>query len=126
MSNSEIFDTLLLPPEYMRSLRESTAAEVIARQDAAMPTLLGCIKVIESQLARLPAKRHKKRKWMSESYHRRIQKKWTKRFGTVPAAFMFASDYLKLYFAMPFPAIRKNELSAFGGYGAIAVNLASS
>ena len=126
MIDNNPFDTLLLPPEYMRSLRESTASEVIARQNAVLPTLLGSIKVIESAMARMPAKRHKKRRWMSESYHRRIQKKWLKRFGTVPTAFLLASDYFKLDLARPFPPIRKNELAAFGGYGAISVLAASS
>jgi len=37
-----------------------------------------------------PVRRHKKRRNQTEAYHRRIQKKWTKRFGTrhVPAAYM--------------------------------------
>lgn len=28
-----------------------------------------------------PRRSHKKRKWMSAAYHKRIQKKWNKRFG---------------------------------------------
>jgi len=28
-----------------------------------------------------PTKEHNKKKWMSEFYHKRIQKKWNKRFG---------------------------------------------
>jgi len=32
----------------------------------------------------VPTRTHKKRRTQSESYHRRIQKKWTKRFGTKP------------------------------------------
>lgn len=30
----------------------------------------------------VPARKHIKKQWMSESYHKRIQKKWIKRFGT--------------------------------------------
>lgn len=28
-----------------------------------------------------PAKKHVKKSWMSDTYHRRVQKKWLKRFG---------------------------------------------
>lgn len=37
-----------------------------------------------------PVKKHKPRRWMSERYHARIQKKWNKRFGTreVETAYM--------------------------------------
>ncbi|WP_042299011.1 hypothetical protein [Paraburkholderia kururiensis] len=31
-----------------------------------------------------PARVHKRRRWMSDAYHRRVQKKWTKRFGYQP------------------------------------------
>lgn len=39
-----------------------------------------------------PNRKHKRRRWMSESYHRRIQKKWDKRFGThqEPCAFFIS------------------------------------
>lgn len=42
------------------------------------------IEVIEHPLAvmRVPIRKHKRRAWMSDSYHRRVQKKWTKRWGT--------------------------------------------
>lgn len=42
------------------------------------------MKVFESPFAytRVPNREHKKRRGMSEAYHRRIQKKWTKRYGT--------------------------------------------
>lgn len=29
----------------------------------------------------VPRKKHKVKKWMRESYHKRIQKKWNKRYG---------------------------------------------
>lgn len=31
----------------------------------------------------VPVKVHVKKKWMSEHYHQRIQKKWIKRYGVV-------------------------------------------
>lgn len=120
--SKQTLTNIILPSEYMKAFRDSTAAEVAARQEAAMPSILGHIKVFESEYARLPAKRHKKRKWMRESYHRRIQKKWTKRWGTVPAAFAFAADALKVDFTKPFPSIQLKELSSFGGYGALMIN----
>ena len=45
-----------------------------------------------------PVKKHKHRSNQRASYHRRIQKKWTKRFGTkkVPCAFFFNGAALGL------------------------------
>ena len=42
------------------------------------------IKVVESPLAvmQVPNRQHKRKRWMSNAYHARIQKKWRKRFGT--------------------------------------------
>lgn len=62
----------------------------------------GPLQVRESPIAlqAVPVKRHKKRRNQTEAYHRRVQKKWTKRHGTkqVPAAYMI-------------------DNSAIGGYG---------
>lgn len=48
-----------------------------------MNSFLG-MKVIESPFAYITVanRQHKRRGWMSKAYHRRIQKKWLKRFGT--------------------------------------------
>jgi len=121
VSKRRVSDCLVVPPEYMRALRDHTAVEVKARQDDAMPSLLGAMRVFESDFARLPAKRHKKRKWMRESYHRRIQKKWTKRWGMVPAAFAFTADALRVNLTEPFPEIRMRDLASFGGFGSITI-----
>ena len=42
------------------------------------------ISIIEHPLATMtfPNREHRRRRWMSDGYHRRIQKKWNKRFGT--------------------------------------------
>lgn len=42
------------------------------------------------------AKRHRKRRSQSASYHRRVQKKWLKRFGTkqVPCAYVIDNGFL--------------------------------
>ena len=54
--------------------------------------LYGGIRVISSPFAMVaePIKKHTKTRSMSESYHARVQKKWTKRYGTkqVPGAYM--------------------------------------
>lgn len=92
-----IFDTVVIPDKLMRGLDDhvTQTAERITRQIAeAGPTLWG----IQVKLNRLlddmewPVRRHRKRKWMSEAYHRRIQKKWNKRFGTGPVAVLLNSD----------------------------------
>ncbi len=44
----------------------------------------GGMRVVESAIGthqQVPVRRHKKRRNQTEAYHRRIQKKWTKRFG---------------------------------------------
>ena len=52
----------------------------------------GALRVRESQYATKtePTMAHKKRRNQSEAYHRRVQKKWTKRWGTkqVPCAYL--------------------------------------
>ena len=54
--------------------------------------LLSGIKIRTSPYAYTfePVKKHKRRSSQSDAYHRRVQKKWTKRFGTqkVPCAFV--------------------------------------
>lgn len=47
-----------------------------------------------------PIKKHKHRSNQRDSYHRRIQKKWTKRFGTkkVPCAFVVNGSVLGMGF----------------------------
>lgn len=61
----------------------------------------GPLQVRESLLAMqtVPTKRHKKRRNQTEAYHRRVQKKWTKRHGTkqVPAAYMLDNSVIGGY-----------------------------
>lgn len=51
------------------------------------PNVYGGVKMIITTNAvretSAPVKKHKLKKWMSGSYHLRIQKKWVKRFGYV-------------------------------------------
>lgn len=57
--------------------------------------------VRESKLAltTAPAKVHKHRRGQTKAYHARIQKKWTKRFGTkqVPGAYMIDTHAVSLF-----------------------------
>lgn len=67
--------------------------ERVRRQiECAAPHEKGPMQVRESPLAlqAVPVKRHKKRRNQTEAYHRRVQKKWTKRYGTkqVPAVYV--------------------------------------
>lgn len=47
------------------------------------------IQVSELATTPTPVRKHKKRRNQTQAYHRRIQKKWTKRFGTklIPGAY---------------------------------------
>jgi hypothetical protein len=65
------------------------------------PRLLGFglgVSVKESPLATqsTPVKKHKHRRGQSASYHRRVQKKWLKRFGSkhVPCMYMINDAWL--------------------------------
>lgn len=59
--------------------------------------------ILENPLAtnQVPARAHKRRRNQTEAYHRRVQKKWLKRFGTksVPGAYLMDAR-----FAMPWAA----------------------
>lgn len=74
----------------------------VAKVQAAMGTEpkpdFGPMAVRPSPLAMRPepVKKHKHRHAQTETYHKRIQKKWTKRYGTkqVPCAYMIDNTYL--------------------------------
>lgn len=82
----------------------STAAEILAkigeaqkqigRMQADLHGALSGMRIFSSpylpNTITEPIKKHKRRRWMSERYCKRIQKKWTKRFGTreVQVAYM--------------------------------------
>lgn len=117
--------TLLLAPESpsldlileaIRRVEEQTFKALVIpfdmiREPSPLPTALrigGDALIAEAKLRGLhihvsnlldglkfPVRVHRKRKWMSESYHRRIQKKWNKRFGMGPAAFFMQNGVLK-------------------------------
>lgn len=84
----QIYTSMVVPVGMTQEIRNSTANEINFKASHSRDPLVYGMKVFESSFAKLPAKRHKKRRWMAESYHRRIQKKWNKRWGYVPAAFM--------------------------------------
>lgn len=86
------FNAVVMPPAWAKTMP--------AAKDPAS-SLFGAIRVHESMEAKMPARVHKRRSG-SEAYHRRIQKKWNKRFGYVPAAFLF-NDHVLLEYLRPFP-----------------------
>lgn len=61
-------------------------------------SLVGGIPVIVSIGAteKVQARTHTRKRWMKDSYHRRIQKKWLKRFGYFdkPAAFQTPTGFI--------------------------------
>lgn len=88
-----LFDMALIPPQgngsplYLAIDPASKDAEATAFGQVTKYGL-GAIKIFESPHAKRPARIHKKRRWMSERYHQRIQKKWNKRFGFEPCAYL--------------------------------------
>lgn len=73
-------------------LRESIEKATRELKQAAPLFAGGSVRVHESPYATRaePEQKHKKRRNQSEAYHHRVQKKWTKRWGTkqVPCAYM--------------------------------------
>ena len=59
------------------------------------------MRVIATPLAlektKQPVREHKRRRWMSDHYHERIQKKWTRRFGTVMKPCMYVMQQPALF-----------------------------
>lgn len=95
-----------------------TAAEIIAKIESAMRQLQPAQNALHRALvdgaagyvlehdfppAQVPNRRHKKRRNQTEAYHRRVQKKWAKRWGTHPEqrAYMVDMNAMSL-----FPAAR--------------------
>ena len=83
--------TTLTASGLLKQMQRVTAS--IARDGMAGPLV-----VRESPMAlqTVPTKRHKKRRNQTEAYHRRVQKKWTKRHGTkqVPAAYVIDNSVI--------------------------------
>lgn len=97
--------------------QSGTATEILARMKAAMRELeadhavrrafaqaldigSGCY-VIEHNLPPMvvPNRKHKKRRSQTEAYHQRVQKKWTKRWGThlEQSVYFVDMDYMRLF-----------------------------
>lgn len=81
--------------------------------------LFAGIRVVESPLCEftVPVRKHKKRRWMTDRYHARIQKKWTKRFGMKKehVAFMVNPRAAGL-FGQPFIAIDSRYIVAIRNF----------
>jgi hypothetical protein len=91
-----VYDAFVLPPNVLHAPEPSTADLILRHHAEALPKLFGMQVMVSKALEgmRWPVRVHRKRRWMSESYHRRIQKKWNKRFGTAPAAVLMNRDAL--------------------------------
>jgi hypothetical protein len=95
--NAKVFDVLALPPSVLQEVERPSAERILREQAAALPGLFGIQVRVSKALEGLqwPARWHKKRRNQSEAYHRRVQKKWNKRFGTGPAALLINSGLLR-------------------------------
>jgi hypothetical protein len=81
-------------------LRQSIEVAMRELENAAPLFAGGALQVRESQYATMtePTRTHKKRRNQSEAYHRRVRKKWVKRWGTkqVPCAYLIDNGVLGL------------------------------
>ncbi len=71
--------------------------------------MFGGIKIHESPLALTtqPTRVHKKRRNQSARYHARVQKKWTKRYGTcsIPGAYSMRDPFTGAQIIVAHPAV---------------------
>lgn len=92
-------DALLEVVEKVKELNRLSAEPFTPLLTHGMANFCG-LRVHESPYAvqTVPLREHKKRHNQSEMYHRRVQKKWTKRWGTkqVPCAYMLMGKDLIL------------------------------
>lgn len=109
-SLQKVVDRLLvLPPKVLDRVKESvkhlaiSLDEISIQVEATNEQLLKFkaswpmfgLEVIKSELVpSIPVRRHRRRSWMRESYHRRIQKKWNKRFGVTQGAVFVDPSYI--------------------------------
>ncbi len=88
--------------------------------EAVMNELFG-LRVVSSPLCEqpVPVRKHKKRRNQTEAYHRRVQKKWVKRFGikTEHVAFMINPRIVGLWGA-PMLAMHTNDIAMLRNIGA--------
>lgn len=87
----QLRETVVMAPEYFASLKRGLSNSYIPDELSPYePTLFG-MRVIVSAHARVPAKQHTQKPWArGRCYHRRIAKKWIKRYGYKPGAFIFS------------------------------------
>lgn len=87
--NDTVTEMCALPPALLGNLDRppSTAAEIQLRISKSLLHFDGRLNGI-NWLNRTPARIHRRRRWMSDAYHHRIQKKWNKRFGIGFVAFL--------------------------------------
>ena len=78
----------------------------------------GALRIVESPMAvqSVPKRAHKKRRNQTEAYHRRIQKKWTKRFGMkgVPCAYQINGGRFGLGSILILPPGMKQQMREAG------------
>lgn len=91
LTQARVYDALVIPYDLIREPCPLPTAERILGDAAVADAKLRGIQIVVSSMLdgmTFPVRVHRKRKGMSEAYHRRIQKKWNKRFGKAPAWFL--------------------------------------
>ena len=100
MTKARAYDVLALPSGLGLLLEPQpipTAARIMGDVASATHHLHGIQVRFSKALEGLtmPVRRHRKRRWMSDAYHRRIQKKWTKRWGAGPVALFLNTEAMR-------------------------------
>ena len=95
-----------------------SAQRTIADMAGGLFNPFGALRIVESPMAvqSVPKRTHKKRRNQTEAYHRRIQKKWTKRFGMkdVPCAYQINGGRFGLGSILILPPGMKQQMRQAG------------
>ena len=118
-SGTLTLESILKAGRLIDEFEKHNRPQTIANMAAGLFNPFGAIRFKESPLATrtVPKRKHKKRRGQTAAYHRRIQKKWTKRFGmTVEqcAFFLDGGQFGMGSMLVVSPAIAK-QLRAAGG-----------
>lgn len=102
----------------MDDYERHNAQRTIADMAGGMFNPFGGLRLVEHPMAvrSVPVRVHKKRRNQTEAYHRRIQKKWTKRFGMkdVPCAYQINGGRFGLGSILILPPGMKAQMRAAG------------
>ena len=118
LAESLTIEKILAARDRIDQYERENARRTIADMAGGMFNPFGGLRLVEHPMAvrSVPVRVHKKRRNQTEAYHRRIQKKWTKRFGMkdVPCAYQINGGRFGLGSILILPPGMKQQMRAAG------------